>query len=123
MSAAEVVFFANDRCDQENLIAQLKTGVHAMNMPAGDLDSNWAYMVIGSLAWNLKAWYGLLMPDKAQGRKVVRMEFRSFMLQFMLLPCQVVKTGRCLVYRILKYTEQLKAFFATFERIRALNFT
>jgi hypothetical protein len=123
MATAEVVFFANDRCDQENLIAQLKTGVHAMKMPVADLDSNWAYMVIGSLAWNLKAWYGLLMPDKAQGRKVVRMEFRSFVLQFMLLPCQVVKTGRCLVYRILKYTEQLKAFFATFDRIRALIFT
>ena len=123
MTAAEVVFFANDRCDQENLIAQLKTGVHALKMPSDGLEGNWAYMVIGSLAWNLKAWYGLLMPDKAQCRKVVRMEFRRFLMQFILLPCQVVKEGRRLVYRILKYTEQLEAFFATFDRIRALNFT
>jgi hypothetical protein len=92
-------------------------------MPSDGLESNWAYMVIGSLAWNLKAWYGLLMPDKAQGRRVVRMEFRRFMLQFILLPCQIVKAARRLLYRILNYTEQLEVFFATFERIRALNFT
>ncbi len=116
-----MVLFANDRCDQENVIAQLKTGVHALKMPAGDLESNWAYMVIGSLAWNLKAWYGLLMPDKAQGKKVVRMEFRSFIVQFMLLPCQVVRAGRRLIYRILRYTEQLGVFFAAFDRIRGLN--
>ena len=121
--AEEVVFFANDRCDQENLIAQLKTGVHALRMPSDGLMSNWAYMVIASLAWNLKAWYGLVMPDKAQGRQVVRMEFRRFMMQFILLPCQIVKAGRRLVYRILKYTEQLEAFFATFDRIRALTFS
>src|SRR5262249_53652491 len=30
LSAEEVVFSANDRCDQENLIAQLKNGVHAL---------------------------------------------------------------------------------------------
>src|SRR5262249_7025461 len=31
--ASEIVFAANDRCNQENLIAQLKSGVHAMNSP------------------------------------------------------------------------------------------
>ena len=51
VSASDVVFLANDRCDQENLIAQLKGGVKAMAMPVGDLVSNWAYMVMASLAW------------------------------------------------------------------------
>ncbi len=37
---AEVVFSANDRCDQENLIAQLKSGVHALTTPVDDLVSN-----------------------------------------------------------------------------------
>ena len=31
--ADEIVFKANDRCDQENLIAQLKGGVHALTAP------------------------------------------------------------------------------------------
>src|SRR4051812_40269031 len=53
--AAEVVHFANDRCNQENLIEQLKNGVGAMRLPVNTLESNWAYMVIGALAWSLKA--------------------------------------------------------------------
>ena len=56
LTAEEVVFSANDRCDQENLIAQLKGGVHALTTPVDDLVSNWAYMVMASLAWSLKAW-------------------------------------------------------------------
>ena len=37
MTAEEVVFSANDRCDQENLIAQLKSGVRALTAPVDDL--------------------------------------------------------------------------------------
>ena len=59
MTAEEVVFSANDRCDQENLIAQPKTAFTA-ETPVDDLVSNWAYMVMGSLAWSLKAWMALL---------------------------------------------------------------
>src|SRR5207248_1280701 len=62
LTAEEVVFSANDRCDQENLIAQLKSGVRALTTPVDDLVSNWAYMVMGSLAWSLKAWSALLVP-------------------------------------------------------------
>ena len=56
LSAEEVVFLANDRCNQENLVAQLKSGVHALTTPVDNLVSNWAYMVMASLAWSLKAW-------------------------------------------------------------------
>ena len=45
MTSKEVVFSANDRCEQENLIAQLKSGVRALTAPVDDLVSNWAYMV------------------------------------------------------------------------------
>jgi len=62
-TAGEVVELANGRCDQENVIEQLKNGVNAMRMPVRDLESNWAYMVMAALAWNLKAWFGLLMPN------------------------------------------------------------
>jgi hypothetical protein len=47
---AEVVADANNRCNQENLIEQLKNGVRAMRMPVDDLLSNWAYMVIRAIA-------------------------------------------------------------------------
>ena len=47
-----------------------------MRMPVDDLLSNWAYMVMSALAWNLKAWYGLLMPNRERGLELLRMEFR-----------------------------------------------
>src|SRR5260370_32498092 len=43
---AAVVYFANDRCNQENLIEQLKNGVRALPAPSNTLSSNGAYMVI-----------------------------------------------------------------------------
>jgi hypothetical protein len=116
---AEVVGNANNRCNQENLIEQLKNGVRAMQMPVGDLVSNWAYMVMASLAWNLKAWFALLLPTKgrwhkkhkAEKRSVLRMEFKKFRNFFILLPSQIVKTGRTLVYRLLGWNEYLDVFF------------
>ena len=122
LSAAEVVTQANKRCNQENVIAQLKNGVNAMRMPVRDLESNWAYMVMAALAWNLKAWFGLLMPSKTRRHQVLRMEFRRFLQMFILIPCQIVRTGRKIVYRLLGYNEGLKDFFDTFERIKRLRF-
>ena len=66
-SAREVVFSANRRCHQENVVEQLKNGVQAMRMPSDSLESNWAYLVIAAQAWNLKAWLGLVQSDKTMG--------------------------------------------------------
>jgi hypothetical protein len=123
MTAAEVVFFANKRCNQENLIGTLKSGINAMRMPANDLLSNWAYMVIATLAWNLKAWYALMTPNKILSNRILRMEFKCFLNYFILLPCQVVKTGRRLVYKILSYNCYLESFLATFETLKHYKFT
>ena len=48
----EIVFAANGRCNQENLLQQLKSDVGSLTAPVDNLLSNWAYMLIGSLAWN-----------------------------------------------------------------------
>jgi hypothetical protein len=121
LSAAEVVKLANKRCDQENINEQLKNGVNAMRLPVRDLISNWAYMVMAALAWNLKAWFGLFMPNHSEGLKVIRMEFRRFLNTFILIPCQIIRAGRKIIFRILGYKEGLRDFFATFERIRSLQ--
>ena len=111
--AEELVLRANGRCDQENLIEQLKNGVRAMNLPTDTLVSNWAYMVMASLAWTLKAWWGLMLPEgKGRGRErrrqqkhdVVTMEFRRFVNAVVRLPAQILRTGRKLVYRLLSYS-------------------
>ena len=125
-SRAAIVGDANNRCNQENLIEQLKNGVQAMRMPVDNLVSNWAYMVMASLAWNLKAWYALLLPTKgrwhkkhkSQKRKVLRMEFKKFRNFFIMLPCQIVKTGRRLLYRLLGWNDYLDIFFRAVETFR-----
>lgn len=116
-----IVFFANKRCDQENLIAQLKGGVNALRALSDGLDSNWAYMVIASLAWTFKAWFGMLAPDKALSRRIVRMEFKRFFHDFIHIPCQIIRSGRRLIYRVLGFSHRLETFFATFDAIRSLG--
>jgi len=115
-----IVSLANGRCNQENVIEQLKNGVKAMEMPVDNLVSNWAYMVMAALAWNLKAWYGLLVPNRERGLELVHMEFRRFLQAIMLIPCQILRSGRRIIYRLLGFNRWLKDFFATFERICAI---
>jgi len=122
-SAAQIVFFSNDRCDQENLIDQLKNGLNALRMPVGDLVSNWAYMVMASLAWTLKAWFALVVRNREAREELLRMEFRRFLGALVALPCQIVRTGRRIVYRILGYSAWTRTFLRTFGRIRQLACT
>lgn len=120
-SADEVVCFCNDRCNQENLIEQLKNGLNAMRMPVGDMVSNWAYMVMCSLAWTLKAWFAFV-AGKGDGReKLLRMEFRQFLNALIKLPVQIINSGRRLIYRVLSYNHWLHTLFPTFDRIRRLR--
>jgi hypothetical protein len=119
LDAEEVVFEANDRCDQENLIAQLAGGVRALSAPVDNLMSNWAYMVMTALAWNLKAWWALWLPEQGRWREkhriekheVLRMEFKTFLNAFIKIPCQIVRAGRKLIYRVLSYNPHLPVFF------------
>jgi len=120
--ADELVFFANDRANHENYIEQLKNGVNAMRMPVDNLLSNWAYMVIAALAWNLKSWFGQLMPEGRAGSAVMRMEYRRFLYSFILMPAQVIRSGRRMVFRFLSYNSWLEHFFETFAFIRRFKF-
>ena len=124
---AEIVFDANDRCNQENLNAQLKSGVRALTAPVDTLESNWAYMLMTSLAWNLKAWWAL-WPTATPGRwherhcqekeTVLGMEFKTFLNAFLRMPCQIVRTGRRIIYRLLSWNPWQHLFFRTFEQLR-----
>lgn len=121
MSTAEVVYFCNDRCNQENLIDQLKNGLKAMRMPVGDLVSNWSYMVMASLAWTLKAWFALLVRKRDRREELLRMEFRRFLNAIMRMPVQIINTGRRIIYRILGYNDWVQTFLKTFDTIRQLR--
>lgn len=104
----EIVKFYRKRADHENDIDQLTNGVKALHAPSNTLLSNWAYMVIAALAWDLKAWYGLLMPNTPVGYQIIRMEFKQFINFFILIPCIIIKTGRKICYNIIGYNKRLK---------------
>jgi hypothetical protein len=109
--ADQIVFTANDRCDQENLIAQLKGGVHALTAPVDDLVSNWAYMVMASVAWSLKAWSALMTPvtprhaarHESERRAWLRMVFATSCAAAIQMPCQIVLSGQRLIDRLLSW--------------------
>jgi hypothetical protein len=119
MSLEQVVRESNDRCNQENLIAQLKNGVRALHAPVNTLVANWAYMIMTSLAWTLKAWFSLKLPVSPRQRErhvaeqqtVLRMDFRTFLDKFILVPAQVIRKARQLVIRIAAWRPTLPISF------------
>jgi hypothetical protein len=122
---AEIVFSANKRCNQENVIQQLKSGVHSFAAPVDNLLSNWAYMVMASLAWSLKAWMALLLPDdgrwrekhREEKRRLLRMDFATFRQAFVNVPAQIVRTGRKIVCRLLAWNPWQHAFFRLLDQL------
>jgi hypothetical protein len=119
MTADEIINEARQRCNQENLISQLKSGVRALHAPVNTLHANWAYMTMAALAWTLKAWCALLLPinprwaeqHNEQRRRLLTMDFRTFLAAFIEIPCQIVTTGRRVRWRVLTYNHWLAAFF------------
>jgi hypothetical protein len=115
----EVIAEANRRCAQENIIEQLKNGARALHAPLNTLDANWAYMVIASLAWSIKSWCALLLPvhprfrhqHEAEQLRLLRMDFRSFLQRLLLIPAQIIRTGRRLVFRLLAWRPDLPVLF------------
>ena len=123
---AEVVFECNDRCDQENLIAQLAGGVKAIAVPVDNLHSNWAYMAMAGLAWTLKAWAALLVPvhprwkvrHESERQRLLTMEFKTFVNAMIKLPCQIVDQARRTTLRVLNWTPWLSVFFRLCDELR-----
>jgi len=119
LSADEVIGEARGRCNQENLIAQLKGGVRALHAPVNTLNANWAYMTMASVAWTMKAWCALLLPVSArwaarhgeQRRRLLSMEFRTFRHAFIDIPCQIVITARTVRWRVQAWNPSLDVFF------------
>lgn len=118
---AQIVELANDRCDQENIVGQLKSGINALHAPVDDLHSNWAYMLIAALAWNIKSWHAMMMHRKQDRAAFIRMEFKRFLDTIIRIPAMVIVRARAIVVRLVAYTISLDRFFsawATTERIR-----
>ena len=125
LSPAEVVQQANGRCNQENHIEQLKNGVPALTAPLDNLVSNGAYMVMAALAWSLKAWAALLLPEQGRWHEqhhhekqtLLRMDFATFRNAILNIPAQIVRTGRKIIYRLLSWNRWQGVFFRLLDQL------
>lgn len=118
---ARIVELANDRCDQENIIGQLKSGLGALRAPVDDLHSNWAYMLIAALAWNIKSWHAMMMHRNHDRHTFIRMQFKRFLDTVIRIPAMVLVRARTILVRMVAYTVNIDRFFsawATTERTR-----
>jgi len=118
MSAREVLDFIRKRCNHENKVEQLKNGVPAFYAPCSEFHANWAWMIAGALAWNIKSWIGLLFANPSKGREITRMEFKRFMNNLIFIPCQILKSGRMVVYRFLNVNSWFLDSMKTINRLK-----
>jgi hypothetical protein len=95
VSTQDVVDLTYERCDQENVIAQLGSGLAAWRMPVAEFDGNSAWLEIARLAWNLGKWIALL----ALPAEVVRWEWKRFRQAFVYAAAQVIRRSRQIVLR------------------------
>ena len=126
MPMRQVVIDANARCNQENNIAQLKQC--ALSAPLSDLTSNWAYMVIASLAWNLKIWSALMIKPAGTAKqqeeqqsvksKLIGMDFTTFRDRIVMVPAQIIRRSRSLIYRLLSYRPSVDVLLLIDSNIR-----
>ena len=103
----EVVDEANQRCNQENKIANGKE-MGALSAPLHDLVSNGAFMYMMFLGASFQAWYALLSDfggknsyeRAARKVRVLTMEFRTFLRGFLAIPSTVIEKGRKVIIRM-----------------------
>ncbi len=118
LTTHEVVRESNLRCGQEKLIGELKDKVRSLRAPLGDLVSNWAWMVMSTLAWSLKAWAALSLPRGGRWRekheedrtRLLGMGFRNFVESMIRVPVQVSVAARQIRVRLLAWNSEQRLF-------------
>ncbi len=97
VSAEQVIDHTYQRCDQENLIEQMGSGLAGWRMPVAEFDGNSAWLEIARLAWNMAKWIAQL----ALPAEVTRWEWKRFRLHYVHVAAQVIKRARQMWVRLL----------------------
>ncbi len=86
-------------------------------------------MVMTTLAWNMTRWFALLLPEDGRWKHkhaeekqaVLRLGFSTFVRAFMLVPAQVVSTGRQIKLRLLAWNPWQHVFFRALHAVRLIS--
>ena len=82
-------------------------------------------MVMASLAWSLKVWSALILPEEGRWKekhreekqKLLRMEFSTFRQAMMNIPAQIIRTGRKIICRLLGWNPWQSVFFRLLDQL------
>jgi hypothetical protein len=113
VTAEQVVDHTYQRCDQENLIEQMGSGLAAWRMPVAEFDGNSAWLEIARLAWNIGKWIAqLALPDE-----VMRWEWKRFRLHYVLIPAQLIKRARQVWLRLMGARSTIEPLLHAFDAL------
>ena len=114
-TAVDVIDATYRRCDQENVIEQLGSGIAAWRMPVAELAGNCAWLEIARLAWNLGKWVAQL----ALPAEVVRWRWKRYRQAFVVVPAQVLRGAAQIWIRVSgshRFVEEYLAAHARLQR-------
>ena len=66
---------------------------------------------------------GVVATASVHRQQLLTMEFRKFLDEVVLLPCQIVRTGRRLIYRLLQWNPWVNMLCRVSELLRKLRLT
>jgi len=90
-TAAAVLGWHLQHADMENALKEHKSGFGLEKLPTQKFHANWAYLLIGQLAFNLVAWFKrLVLPSSYQ-----RVTIKTLRHRFLNLAGKLVHTARC----------------------------
>lgn len=89
-SAAEVLVWHLAHANMENRIKEHKSGFGLEKLPTQRFHANWAYLLIGQIAFNLVAWFKkMVLPEHYQQSTI-----KSIRHQVLNVAGKIVETGR-----------------------------
>ena len=112
-SAEDIIDHTYMRCDQENVIEQMGSGLAGWRMPVAEFDGNSAWLEIARLAWNIGKWIAqLVLPDE-----VTRWEWKRFRLHYVLVPAQLIRRARQMWVRMMGARATIDPLLLAFDRL------
>lgn len=115
-SADELESWHRDKANVENRIREAKLGFGLDNLPCRGFHSNWAYLLLALIAYDLLVWLKLLaLPESERTSYAKRLRFR-----FISVAATVGRSGRRLVLRLAAGYPLLADFIHARRLIRGL---
>jgi hypothetical protein len=85
--------------------------------------SNWAYMLIAALAWNIKSWTAMMMHRVDDRRAYIRMEFKRFLDTVIAVPAMILARARSIAVRLVAHTIGVDRLFSVWTTVERARFT